>query len=186
LTQPSVTLDELLDQLRVALVRRHARRRRRVVTILAIFAAGVAATVALGATYGHWLSSYRQDVNFAQCMRSHGVPSYRDPSSNKGPLSANQIDPSSPTFEAASKACQQYTPNRHAGPAAPTAAQLATAAGFAQCMRAHGYPHFPDPLTTYGPGFTLGPGEYFPNNSTTELNTPAYRQAAKACGVSLP
>ena len=188
MTQQSLALDELLDELRVALVRQHRRWRRRVVYTLAVFAAGVAATVALGATYGHWLSSYTQDVNFAQCMRSNGVPSFRDPSSNKGPLSANQIDPNSPAFLAAYKACQNYAPSGHTGPPAPTAAQLRAALGFAQCMRAHAFPEFPDPLTTYGPGLTLGPGEYFPLNSTTDFQTPspALRQAAKTCGVQLP
>ena len=186
MTQQSLTLDELLDELRVALVRQHRRRRRRVVYTLAIFAAGVAATVALGATYGHWLSSYTQDVNFAQCMRSNGVPNFRDPSSNNGPLSANQIDPNSSAFLAAYKACQKYGPSGHAGPPAPTAAQLRAALGFAQCMRTHRFPQFPDPLTTYGPGFTLGRGMYFPVNGTYHVTSPAFRQAAKACGVLLP
>jgi hypothetical protein len=44
-------------------------------------------------------------------------------------------------------------------------------------------PEFPDPLTTYGPGFTLGRGEYFPPISTNELQSPTFTQAAKACGV---
>jgi hypothetical protein len=187
-TQQSLTLDELLDQLHLALVRQHTRRRRRVVYTLAILAAGVTATVALGATYGHWLSSYTQDENFAQCMRSNGLPSFRDPSSNEHPLSISQIDPNSPAFQAAYKACQNYAPNGHAGPPAPTAAQLGAALGFARCMRAHRFPRFPDPLTTYGPGLTLARGEYFPPNSTTDFQTPspALKQAANACGVQLP
>lgn len=73
------------------------------------------------------------------------------------------------------------------GRPAPSAAQLPAALGFARCMRAHGFSQFPDPLTTCGPGFTLGRGEYFPDISTTELApSPAFRQAAKACGVQLP
>jgi hypothetical protein len=189
-TQERLTLDELLDELRVALVSQHSRWRRRVAYTLAIFAAGVAATVALGATYGQWLSSYRQDVDFAQCMRSNGVPSYRDPSSNKGPLSATQIDPNSPTFLSAAKTCQQYAPSGHAGPPAPTVAQLRAAVGFTQCIRVHGFPRFPDPLATAPdqPNFSLGTGENFPLNSTTNFQTPspAFRRAAKTCGVRLP
>jgi hypothetical protein len=187
-TQRSLTLDELLDELRAALVRRQTRRRRRVASTLAVFAAGVAATVALGATYGHWLSSYTQAVNFAQCMRSHGVPGFGDPNGNEGPRSIGQIDPNSSVFLAAYTACQKYGPGGHAGPPAPTAAQLRAALGFAQCMRAHRFPQFPNPLTTYGPGLMLGKGEYFPLNSTTNFQTPspAFRQAAKTCGVQLP
>ena len=186
MTQQSLTLDELLDELRVALVRRHRRWRRRVAYTLAIFAAGVAATVALGATYGHWLSSYTQDVNFAQCMRSNGVPSFRDPSSNNRTRSTNQIDPNSSAFLAAYKACQRYGPSGHAGPSAPTAAQLQAALGFAQCMRTHRFPQFPNPLATYGPGLTLGRGEYFPPIGMSEVQSPAFTHAAKACGVPLP
>jgi hypothetical protein len=37
-----------------------------------------------------------------------------------------------------------------------------------------------------GLGFTLGKGEYFPIISTNELQSPAFMQAAKACGVQLP
>lgn len=186
MTQQSLTLDQLLDELRVALVRQHTRRRRRIVYTLAILAAGVAATVALGATYGHWLSSYRQDLTFAQCMRSNGVPGFRNPSSNNGPLSTNQIHPNSPAFKTALRACQKYAPGGHAGPPAPTAAQLHAAIAFAQCIRTHGFPQFPDPLTTYGPGLTLARGEYFPPVNTSELQSPAFRQAAKTCGVQLP
>jgi hypothetical protein len=44
----------------------------------------------------------------------------------------------------------------------------------------------PGSAKDHGPGFTLGPGEYFPNVSTNELQSPAFTRAAKACGVQLP
>jgi thiol-disulfide isomerase/thioredoxin len=56
-TPQSLTLEELLADLRLALHRRRASRKRRSLYLLTTLAAGVAATVALGATYGHWLSS---------------------------------------------------------------------------------------------------------------------------------
>jgi hypothetical protein len=127
-----------------------------------------------------------QAVKFAQCMRANGVTNWPDPSSNGRTQSLNRIDANSPTFERAYTACRMDAPSGQPGPPAPTAAQLRSALTFARCMRKHGFPQFPDPLTTYGPGFTLARGEYFPNNSTTELNTPAFRQAAKTCGVQLP
>ena len=101
-------------------------------------------------------------VRFANCMRSHGVTNYPDPSSNGRAQSLNQINPSSPTFQRAYTACQKYLPNGEVGPPAPTAAQLRFALAFAHCLRKHGFPQFPDPLTTYGPGFTLGRGSIFP------------------------
>jgi hypothetical protein len=123
-------------------------------------------------------------LRFADCMRSHGVTNFADPSSNGRPQSTNQVNPNSPTFLAAYEACQKYAPaGEGGGPPAPTAAELRSALAFAQCMRKHGFAQFPGPLTTYGPGFTLSRGEYFPNISTSELQSAAFGQAAKACGV---
>jgi hypothetical protein len=49
-------------------------------------------------------------LKFSQCMRSHGVPSFPDPSFGGGGArlalgSASGIDPNSPAFQAAQKAC---------------------------------------------------------------------------------
>ncbi len=131
-------------------------------------------------------SAGTQALTFANCMRSNGLTKYPDPSSNGHPQPLNQIDPNSPTFLRAYTACRKYVPNGGSGPPAPTATQARAALAFAQCMRNHGLPQFPDPLTTYGPGFTLGEGKYFPNISTTELQSPAFTHAAKTCGVKLP
>jgi thiol-disulfide isomerase/thioredoxin len=57
MTQQAIPVDQLLDELRVALHRYQSRKRRRSLYALAIAAAGVTASVALGATYGHWWSS---------------------------------------------------------------------------------------------------------------------------------
>jgi len=54
-------------------------------------------------------------LEFSQCMRSHRVPNFPDPST--GPLGEQVIDlrrtgidPSSPAFQAASDACQKIIP----------------------------------------------------------------------------
>ena len=124
-----------------------------------------------------------QALKYADCMRAHRVPNFPDPGSG-GALP----NPALPAFRAAEKACAKLQPiGMHlGGPAAPSAAELRAALAFARCMRAHGFRQFPDPLTRYGPGFTLGRGEYFPDLSTTELQSPEFTQAAKACGVQLP
>jgi len=124
-----------------------------------------------------------QALRYANCMRANGMPNFPDPGSN-GALP----NPALPAFRAARKACAKLQPvGLHlGGPPAPTAAELHAALAFARCMRKHGFSQFPDPLTTYGPGFTLGRGEYFPNINTTELQSPAFREGAKACGAQLP
>jgi len=72
-TQQSLTLDSLLDELRFALVRNRARRRRRFLYGMTVIAAGVTATVALGATYGHWLNSPN---GFRTITKPFALPSF--------------------------------------------------------------------------------------------------------------
>jgi hypothetical protein len=122
-------------------------------------------------------------LRYASCMRSNGVTRYPDPGSSARPLSSNNVDPSSPTFQRAYMACRKYAPNGEVGPPEPTPAQLRRALAFAQCVRKHGFPQFPDPLTTVPvqPNFTLGGGMYFPVNSTYHVISPAFMHAAKAC-----
>jgi hypothetical protein len=53
---------------------------------------------------------------FAKCMREHGVPNFPDPDASGGGLMVDGdrpgLDPESPTFQAAEKACAQYAPGR--------------------------------------------------------------------------
>lgn len=116
-------------------------------------------------------------------MRANGAPSFPDPGS-----SGKLPSPSSPAFAAAKSTCAKLQPTglHLSGPAPPTRAELRAALQFARCIRAHGLSRFPDPLTAYGPGFTLGRGEYFPVIAPGEVTSPAFKRAAKDCGLNLP
>jgi hypothetical protein len=131
-------------------------------------------------------SADTQAVKYADCLRTHGMPNFPDPNSN----GANGPSPLPAPTRAAAQACAKLQPSgMHLhGPPVPSAAELRAALVFARCMRAHGVSHFPDPLTTlpYVTSLTLGPGEYFPLSSPTEAQSPAFRHAAKACGLQLP
>jgi hypothetical protein len=68
-----------------------------------------------------------QALKFSECMRSHGVPNFPDPTFSGhgasirikgGPGSG--LDPNSPQFEAAQKACQSVSPLGKAPPGAST------------------------------------------------------------------
>ena len=101
-------------------------------------------------------------VAFSHCMRSHGLPDYPDPSGN-GTLpktSAQLLGVSSSVFDAAQRACQQLLPATGGSLTASSIQQCylafvcpqalvqqALSAGrvFAQCMRSHGVPYWPDP-----------------------------------------
>jgi hypothetical protein len=51
-------------------------------------------------------------LKYSQCMRQHGVPKFPDPQPNGGLLLRKDsgVDPTSPTFKAADKTCQQLLP----------------------------------------------------------------------------
>jgi hypothetical protein len=122
-------------------------------------------------------------LQLAQCMRSHGVPTFPDPSANEGTLgamvSAAGIDIQSPTVQAALKACKQYTPTQNVTPA-QSAAQNAQALQFSQCMRSHGVPNYPDPSSATGTG--TGAVHLNLNGTGIDLSSPTVQAAAKACG----
>jgi hypothetical protein len=92
-------------------------------------------------------------VAYAGCMRSHGVPNWPDPNSSgvfdKTKLSSQQLGASSSRVQAAQTACSHLLPNGGSGPS-PTQVQQVRAQSlrFAQCVRAHGVPSFPDPDST--------------------------------------
>ena len=101
-------------------------------------------------------------------MRSHGVPNFPDPGSGgtipKG--TAQQLGVSSAQFQAAELACQHVLPTGRrrsisratsaieTAVCAPALVQQALSAGrdFAQCMRSHGVPNWPDPAIEPGGG----------------------------------
>jgi hypothetical protein len=66
-----------------------------------------------------------QALKFSQCMRAHGVPKFPDPSGGTGRISisikggpGSGLDPNSPQFQAAQKACQSISGAPKGGPAA--------------------------------------------------------------------
>lgn len=116
-----------------------------------------------------------QLLKFARCMRSHGVPSFPDPSNGalSGSSSAGSggINPSSPQFQSAQQACRSLLPagaqNGNGG--APSGRFLK----FSQCMRSHGVSNFPDPTVTGNQiGFKLPAGV---------ASSPSFKSAQKAC-----
>ena len=123
-------------------------------------------------------SDQSQQLQFARCMRTHGVTEFPDPSAGGflNAIAASGINTKSPAFQAALQACKKYTPEGNMTPA-QSAAQTAKGLEFSQCMRSHGVPNFPDPST--GPageqvidlrGLGIDPG------------SPTLQKASQACG----
>jgi hypothetical protein len=116
---------------------------------------------------------------FARCMRSHGVAGFPDPTTRafKLSLTPQSGNARSPAFRAAVTACRHLLPDGGPGTESPARrqARLAAALAFAGCVRAHGFPNFPDPTTS---------GQLTPQMVTEagiNLHQPAVLHAADAC-----
>jgi hypothetical protein len=128
-------------------------------------------------------TSQSEQLQFAQCMRSHRVPNFPDPSPGGGLLnaiSAAGINTHSPTYQAAAQACEKYTPAANMTPA-QSAAENTKGLEFSQCMRSHGVPNFPDPITgpTGGQAINL-------TGLGIDQNSPTYQAANQACQSNIP
>jgi hypothetical protein len=134
-----------------------------------------------------------QLLRFSECMRSHGVPSFPDPSGRGihiGPASG--IDPASPAFRTAQSACRRLLPGSGPGGQHPTAQQIEMARRISECMRQHGVTGFPDPTLTppsnpAGRGLVMdmsGVVLAVPNNINP--SSPSFVKAANACHFPLP
>jgi hypothetical protein len=115
---------------------------------------------------------------FSRCMRAHGISDFPDPNAQGG-ISLNAgpgtgIEPRSPQFKAANRACRSLLPP----PAMNPADQARMRAGnlkFARCMRAHGISDFPDPNAQGALQIQAQPG------SDLNPNNPRFRAANRAC-----
>lgn len=117
-------------------------------------------------------------VKFSQCIRSHGVPGFPDPSSPRDfKLSLSASVAQSPAFQSARAACQHFLPGGGSPNQSPprSRAQIAAELAFARCLRSHGFPSFPDPTSS---------GQLTHEmlaNAGINLHQPAVLQAADTC-----
>jgi hypothetical protein len=92
----------------------------------------------------------QEAVRFSDCMRSHGVPNFPDPTTSPHAFKSafNPSSAHSPGFLPAETACRHLLPpgGQDQSPA-HSQAQIAALLAFARCLRTHGFPNFPDPTT---------------------------------------
>jgi hypothetical protein len=119
-------------------------------------------------------------------MRFHGVPNFPDPTASPGgegmtvvrspgssTLTIQGIPFGGPTFAAAQKTCKFFGGRRGRPQVSETKKLIQL--HFAQCMRKHGVPNFPDPT------FPTGGGISQPDVPGLNLNSPAVNQAGAVC-----
>jgi hypothetical protein len=136
-------------------------------------------------------STQQKMVAYSQCMRSHGVPEFPEPTEGKLLLHSSDHNghvtgpnPESAQFQAAQKVCGKLAPN---GGKAPSAAEQTkmqeSALNFSKCMRSHGVPNFPDPEFHSGGGVGIRIGG---KSSGIDPNSPQFKAAQKTCQSDLP
>jgi hypothetical protein len=127
-------------------------------------------------------------LEYAQCMRTHGVPNFPDPTRNSiNPIKdfdLQGIDLSSPQYTAADKACSHLLPNGGQRTSADNQQQLANLLKQAHCMRSHGISDYPDPTVSANGSVSPGLLQGGPN-SDLNPNNPIFKATAKACGLRL-
>lgn len=129
-----------------------------------------------------------QLIKFADCMRAKGVPNFPDPSAGGGIQIGSGVNRSSPSFKTAQASCAKLLPGGGPGKQNPSAQSIKLMLQTSECMRRHGISGFPDPTRTP----PSSPAEYSgvidraesssPSPNTIDLGSPAFQQAAAACG----
>ena len=151
---------------------------RRRLSGLAVTAAGLAVLAAGcgGSSSPRAAGAETSALAYTQCMRSHGVHDFPDPTQVPGGGIGFQIDGgagsdlnrSDPTFENASQACRSELPGGSRSGASTQ--KIAEEVKWADCLRAHGVPSFPDPNAQ---------GAF--DSSKFNESSPAFETASNAC-----
>jgi hypothetical protein len=117
-------------------------------------------------------------VQFAQCMRSHGLANFPDPTA-EGSFSLPAGMTSSPQFASADRSCKSLAPAGVLSGQAPTTQELRQTVKFVGCMRKHGESDFPDPAPNGT--FVLQGGV-----NPIDPSSPQFKSAMAACHALLP
>ncbi|HTV12416.1 MAG TPA: hypothetical protein VME20_11230 [Acidimicrobiales bacterium] len=124
-------------------------------------------------------------VKFATCMRSHGEPDFPDSAVQVTPsggvmfhlTEGSGVDPNSPTFKSAMQTCQSLIPHVANG-GAPSVSATDKLLKYAQCMRSHGVPDFPEPNANGQIMVQVTGGAA---NNPLNPSSPQFQSASQAC-----
>jgi hypothetical protein len=156
---------------------RRSRLRRTAALAAAVGISLLATACSAGTPVLTAAQKYQKDLAYAQCMRSHGQPSWPDPNSQGNFVfdnSSTPLDTSSPQYISANDACQKLLPNGRMGlTSAELQKVMSKALKFAACMRSHGIANWPDPVQKDGGVFFSATG--------INLSSPQVQAARQAC-----
>lgn len=156
-------------------------------------AASLAVTACGGSHRSDATAPMNVDLQFAACVRAHGIPDYPDPGASSSGGSVNPpsgkvavdghiLTESSQAVGSAEIKCQKYSPDTQFGPRYSSEQMARVRAGMlamSKCMRDH-HIHYPDVTVVAGPGghgFELG----YPKSVSLDYRSPAFISANKIC-----
>jgi hypothetical protein len=136
---------------------------------------------AAGSRRGPDAATKKAMLQFAQCMREHGVD-MADPQFSGGRVTMQQVGgpgTAPQKMQAAQRACQKFQDKIKAPPlsAADREKFKRQALANARCMRDHGITNFPDPTFDANGGAQIKIGK----GSGIDPNDPKFQAAQKAC-----
>jgi len=116
--------------------------------LVALIGAGCSDTPAETGT-GTKTADRDKAVTFSECMRENGVKGFPDPDASgeltiDAVLNGSSLDPDSPAWKQAMRACKDLQPSGFTGHKA-TPKEQDVRLRFAQCIRDNGVKDFPDP-----------------------------------------
>lgn len=153
---------------------------------VALLAAGCAAGSAAAVPASGPATAQQLD-SFASCMRGHGIPEFYFSTAGSnfspGPTQTYikiggyvaSADTSLPKFTAAQHACQSRLPVPAPLTSAELEQELSQQVRRAACIRAHGFPGYPDPAIQNGHVSQPAPP------SSIDQRSPRFQAAVKAC-----
>jgi hypothetical protein len=121
-------------------------------------------------------------LQFANCMRTHGVTDFPDPGQDSG---RSVRGANSPAFIAASKTCDKLQPGGNPQPPKPSKSRQQAMVRFSECMRRYGIKNFPDPTLSPPPpnaNVIDAAGIYVILPSGFDPHSPVDKDALHACG----
>jgi hypothetical protein len=128
-------------------------------------------------------------IAFSDCMRAHGMTNFPDPGSG-GAYQVPGVEVRSPGFQSAQHACRKLWPFAGVKPPRASESQKRQMVAMSECMRRHGLSTFPDPVSSPPPpqkgngvGMAFGAPGSFIVIPQALVNSPAFNQAAAACGL---
>ncbi|MFJ2647243.1 hypothetical protein ACIO1C_11015 [Streptomyces sp. NPDC087420] len=126
-------------------------------------------------------SPFDKALDYAECMRSNGVPGFPDPQQDSGGvrISPGDVDPNSAGYQKAESACREKMPQGQGGPGGG-GGQLDSAkvAEWAKCLRENGLAKLPDPEINGG-NMTIDP-------KAAGITPEEFQQAQQACQDKYP